>query len=129
MVVEIIVSLFLIIGVIFIFSASVGLLRLPDVYCRMHATTKASTLGLISVLIASIIFFNFGTGAKKTMAIEEILVLLFTFISAPAAAHIMARSAYILRTKMFEKTAIDELKNKHLQHLKRPHADEIDIEA
>lgn len=114
MVIEIIVSLFIAIGAFFIFSASVGLLRLPDVYCRMHATTKASTLGLINVFLASIVYFNFTSIEDKGFTIEEILVLVFTFISAPAAAHIMARSAYLLKTKMFAKTIIDELKGKHL---------------
>jgi len=46
MIIEIICAMFLLIGAVFIFSASFGLYRLPDAYCRMHATTKASTPGV-----------------------------------------------------------------------------------
>jgi len=115
MIIEILVCLFLIIGIIFIFSASVGLLRFPDVYCRMHATSKASTLGLISVLIASIIFFNQAKADFHAFAIEELLVLVFIFLSAPVATHIMARTAYLLNNEKFSKTGIDELAYKHLK--------------
>lgn len=115
MIIEIIVSLFLIIGIIFIFSASVGLLRFPDVYCRMHATTKSSTLGLISVLVASIIYFNWARPGVRAFTIEEILVLVFTFLSAPVAAHVMARAAYMLNDKSNQNNKFDELANKHLK--------------
>ncbi|MGP8330451.1 MAG: monovalent cation/H(+) antiporter subunit G [Methanosarcinaceae archaeon] len=122
MIIEILVSLFLIIGTFVVFTASIGLLRLPDVYCRMQATSKASTLGLISILIASIIYFNTAHPDTRAFAIEELLILAFTFISAPVAAHMMARSAYILKTKMFEETTLDELKGKHLEEIKFPNS-------
>jgi len=118
MIIEIICAMFLLIGAVFIFSASFGLYRLPDAYCRMHATTKASTLGLISMLIASIIFFSFSPDIRQQrIVIQEVLIIFFTFLSAPVGAHMLARSAYMIRIRMYERLHVDELEGKHLPHL------------
>ncbi|MBN1348081.1 monovalent cation/H(+) antiporter subunit G [candidate division KSB1 bacterium] len=118
MLVEIITSVFIIIGIAFIFSASFGLFRLPDAYCRMHATTKASTLGLINMLLASMIFFSLAPGVEKQhFVIQEILVIFFTFVSAPAGAHMLARTGYMIQIKMYDRTRVDELEGKHLPSL------------
>jgi len=82
MLIEIITSVYVIVGTIFIFSVSFGLYSLPDAYCQMHATTKASTLGLISMLIASIIFFSFSPDIRQQrIVIQEVLIIFFTFIT------------------------------------------------
>jgi len=58
-VMEIIVSVFLVFGAFFMLVGSIGMVRLPDLFMRLHAPTKSSTLGLGSFLIASMIFFAF----------------------------------------------------------------------
>lgn len=88
--VELIVSLLMLIGGLFIFVGSVGLLRLKDFYARLHAPTKATTVGLGSILIASVVYTAFAQGK---LGIEELLITLFLVITAPVTAHILAKAA------------------------------------
>jgi multicomponent Na+:H+ antiporter subunit G len=71
----------LLIGAFFMLVASVGLIRLPDVYSRMHAATKATTFGMLGILSAVVL--SFGEAAVATHAI---LAILFLFLTAPVAA-------------------------------------------
>lgn len=91
---EILVSFFLLVGAIFAFIGSLGLARLRDVYSRLHGPTKATTLGVGGMLIASAIYFS-RTGAG--VSLHEVLVTLFLFISAPVSAHLLAKAALHLR--------------------------------
>jgi multicomponent Na+:H+ antiporter subunit G len=76
------------IGVFFTFVSGVGILRLPDVYARMHAAGKASTLGVSCILLAAGLYY--GQGELFRMVI---LIILF-FITGPIATTAMARAAY-----------------------------------
>lgn len=88
--VEIAVSLCLLIGASFALIGSIGLARLPDFYMRLHGPTKATTLGVGSMIIGSMIFFSTrGEG----LSLHELLVALFLFITAPVSAHIVAKAA------------------------------------
>lgn len=80
---------FIIIGVFFMFVASLGVLRLPDLYSRLHAPTKAATLGLACLLIAMMLVMPQGAVLTKAF-----LALLFIGATAPVGAHILARAAY-----------------------------------
>lgn len=75
--------------VFFTLVGAVGLFRLPDVYCRAHAATKADTLGAGFALVAVTAYFGPGTEAVKTA-----LLLGFIYITNPTAAHAIARAAY-----------------------------------
>ena len=86
---EIIISALILIGVSFCFVGSLGLLKLPDFYMRVHVPTKATTLGIGSLLIASTIFFSLLRGAP---AVHEILIVLFLFMTAPISAHMMMKA-------------------------------------
>lgn len=87
---EILVSLFLLVGSGFALIGSIGLVKLPDFFTRLHAPTKATTLGVGGVLIASMIFFsNRGTG----ISLHELLVTFFLFATAPVSAHLLVRAA------------------------------------
>jgi multicomponent Na+:H+ antiporter subunit G len=79
----------IVLGVFFIFVASLGVVRLPDFYSRVHAPTKAATLGLFFLLFAVII--DLGESVVVTKAV---LALLFVAATAPVGAHILARAAY-----------------------------------
>ncbi len=93
---ELLISTLIIIGAAFTLIGSLGLLRLRDFYSRLHAPTKATTLGVGSLLIASAVFFsNQGDG----LSLHEVLVTLFLFITAPVGAHLMAKAALHLRVK------------------------------
>ena len=91
---ELLLSLRILAGAIFTFIGALGLARLPDFYTRLHAPTKATTLGVGSLLIASAIYFSTqGPG----VSLHEILVTLFLFITAPVSAHLLAKAALHLR--------------------------------
>jgi multicomponent K+:H+ antiporter subunit G len=82
------------VGSIFAFIGSLGLARLRDVYSRLHGPTKATTLGVGGMLIASAVYFS-RTGAG--VSLHEVLVTLFLFITAPVSAHLLAKAALHLR--------------------------------
>ena len=92
---EILLSALILIGAAFTLIGSIGLVKLPDFYTRLHGPTKASTLGVGAILIASAIYFSF----TETLSLHELLVTLFLFITAPIGAHLMAKAAIHLSKK------------------------------
>ncbi|ACO78167.1 putative monovalent cation/H+ antiporter subunit G [Azotobacter vinelandii CA] len=88
--IEALVSLFLVLGSLFALIGAIGLYRLPDFYTRLHAPTKATTLGVGGMVIASMLFF---AGRPEGPSLHELLLTLFLFISAPVSAHMLARAA------------------------------------
>jgi multicomponent K+:H+ antiporter subunit G len=105
MIIELVVSTFLIIGAGFAVVGSVGLARLPDFYTRLHGPTKATTLGVGGILIASSVFFsNRGDG----LSLHEILITLFLFATAPVSAHLLTKAALHSRTRSISELRADE---------------------
>jgi multicomponent K+:H+ antiporter subunit G len=95
-IVELVISFFLLVGAGFALIGSIGLARLPDFYMRLHGPTKATTLGVGGTLIASALYFTFERGETS---LHEILVAVFLFITAPVSANLMARAALHLRVR------------------------------
>ena len=95
LVMEILVSNFLLIGAFFMLIGGIGMVRLPDLFMRLHAPTKSSTLGLGSFLIAAIIYSAF----QGRFGFAEILITLFAFITAPVSANLIAQAALHLRLR------------------------------
>ena len=87
---ELLLSALVIAGALFTFIGSLGLVRLQDFYTRLHAPTKATTLGVGCLLVASSLFFSLTT---ERLSLHEILVTLFLFITAPVSAHLLAKAA------------------------------------
>jgi multicomponent Na+:H+ antiporter subunit G len=81
------VLFFAIVGVAFMVISAIGVLRLPDMYTRMHAAGKAATLGVICVLLAAGLYY-------PDYLIRMVLLILFFFLTAPVATTAMARAAY-----------------------------------
>ncbi len=79
MIVEIVSSVLILIGAAFALIGSIGLWRMPDFFTRLHGPTKATTLGVGAILLASAIHFS-QTGA---ISVHEVLVTIFLFITAP----------------------------------------------
>ncbi len=98
---DLILSALILIGAFFTLIGSIGLYKLPDFYMRLHGPTKATTLGVGSILIASVMYFSFTTEA---ISLHEILVTIFLFITAPVSAHLMAKSALHIKLKQVERT-------------------------
>lgn len=95
LIMEIFVSIFLIIGAFFMLVGGIGIVRLPDLFMRLHAPTKSSTLGLGSFLMAAIIYSAF----YGRFGFAEILITLFAFITAPVSANLIAQAALHLRLR------------------------------
>ena len=93
--IEWVVSVALVAGAFFTLVGSVGLLRFPDFLSRLHAPTKATTLGLGATLSASLLHFTTGgsVGQPDGPSLHEPLIVLFLFISAPVSAYMLARAA------------------------------------
>ena len=83
------VVIFLISGLFFFFVGVLGLVRMPDVFTRMHATTKCDTMGAGLIFIALIIWQGFSF-----ISLNILLILIFVWLTNPTAAHAIAKSAY-----------------------------------
>ncbi len=101
-------GIFLMLGSIFILISAVGIIKMPDLFTRMSATTKASTLGIGLVLIGTAFYWgNVG------IVVRSIAIIVFLLLTAPVAAHIIGRAAYFDKIPLWNKTHIDELKGKY----------------
>ncbi|HDP88961.1 MAG TPA: Na+/H+ antiporter subunit G [Thioalkalivibrio sp.] len=87
-------SFLIVTGAAFTFIGSLGLARLKDFYTRLHGPTKATTLGVGCVLIASAVYFSFQ---EHGVSLHEVLVTLFLFITAPVSAHLLSKAALHLK--------------------------------
>ncbi|ABS77225.1 monovalent cation/H(+) antiporter subunit G [Coxiella burnetii] len=105
---------FVFVGTLFIFIASVGILRMPDLLTRMHAATKAGSLGVGLVLGGVAIYF--GTW---TVTIEAVVIVWFIVMTAPIASHLIARASYFDNIKLTKATFIDELQPHYDQRTHR----------
>jgi multicomponent Na+:H+ antiporter subunit G len=84
---EILISIFFLLGVIFILVAAIGLIRLPDLMTRIHAATKATSFGLFLILIG--LGLHFG----GWVIVKSILLIVFVYLTAPLAASVIAKTA------------------------------------
>jgi multicomponent Na+:H+ antiporter subunit G len=100
----IVVFIVALLGIALMMVAGIGLLRMPDLLTRMHASSKAGTLGTILVLIA--VALHFGDAA---ITVRVVVVCAFLLLTAPIASHVIARAAYRTGVPMSEETVVDEL--------------------
>jgi len=91
---EAVIALLLLVAGLFLLVGAIGLARFPDFYMRLHAPTKASTLGVGGILVASMLW-NWGMGE---WVLRELLITLFVFVTAPVSAHLLAMAALHLHT-------------------------------
>ncbi|WP_280768544.1 monovalent cation/H(+) antiporter subunit G [Salipaludibacillus daqingensis] len=104
--IEIVISILLLTGGSLSILGAIGLIRFPDVYGRLHAATKSATLGVISVIFGVFLYFLFIEG----MFVGKLLLtIVFLFLTAPVAAFMIARSAYNVNVKMWDKSIQDDL--------------------
>ena len=104
--IEIITSFFLIVGAFFTFLSAIGVIRLRDVYSRVHAAGKSSTFGMIFLMIATFIYFI----PEGIFNVKILLAILFVFMTAPLGALLINRSAYRSGVSMEKNTVQDDLK-------------------
>ena len=103
------------------FLAGVGLLRLPDIFLRMSAATKASTLGAGFILLAAALYFDdLGTTSRA------IATIFFLLLTGPVAAHRIARAAYFDGSPLWDGTVRDDLRGHYDQHTHELEGDPCD---
>ena len=105
---EILAVLLLVGGGAFSLISALGVLRLPDVLIRMHASSKAGTVGAGMILLAVAVLY--GGGEIVARAIAAIFFLLLT---VPVASHMIGRAAYVTGVKLWSGTVIDELRERY----------------
>ena len=106
---ELTVSALLMIGGIFVLVGSIGLFRLKDAYTRLHAPTKATTVGLGGILLSSVIYMSYLQGYVN---VHALLITLFLVITAPVTAHILAKVAMHHKVKTMKSTQNEGLVEK-----------------
>lgn len=92
-------------GVGFSMLAGIGILRMPDVYMRMHAATKAGTLGVACIVIGVAIHFQ-----SLAVAVHALLIVAFFFLTAPVASHLIARAGFAASVPLWERTLREDMK-------------------
>jgi len=103
--IDILLSLLILTGAVFTFIGSLGLARLQDFYTRLHGPTKATTLGVGCLLIASAVYFSVR---DEGVSLHEVLVTLFLFITAPVSAHLLAKAALHLKVRSLSATLLPD---------------------
>jgi multicomponent Na+:H+ antiporter subunit G len=94
----------MVIGAVFGLLASIGLLRLPDLYTRMHAASKAGTVGAGLVFMGiAVVSFN------GPVILRAIIGILFLVLTTPVSAHLLARAAYLSGHRPGALTVVDDL--------------------
>jgi multicomponent K+:H+ antiporter subunit G len=86
---DLLTAALLLLGAGFALIGSIAILRLPDIFTRLHGPAKATTLGVGGVLLASILYFS----THGELSLHELLISIFLFITAPVSAHSIARAA------------------------------------
>jgi len=100
--IEIIAYIFIVVGLMFDLFGCIGLVRLPDVYNRLQASTKCVTLGTCSILFGLFLFRGFtATGIKA------LLCIVFIMLTAPVSANAIARGAHISGVRLWDKSVCD----------------------
>jgi multicomponent Na+:H+ antiporter subunit G len=103
---EIITAIFLVMGALFTLVAAIGVYRLPDILMKMHASTKAGTLGAGLILVALMITFDDIGVVTRALA-----TIIFLVLTAPIAAHLIGRAAYVSGVKFWKGNIIDEMQD------------------
>ena len=107
---EFVAGIMMLIGGSFSLIAGIGMVRLPDVYVRMHAATKAGTLGAGLILVA------LAFEAQQLEVVARALAgVIFLFFTAPIAAHLLGRAAYLAGVPLWSQSCRDDLEGKYAE--------------
>lgn len=101
----------LLLGAIFMLLASIGLVRMPDVLMRLHSSTKSATLGVGLIMLGVALFFS-----DFAIAVRGLAIVIFLFSTAPVAAHMIGRAAYLSGVPLWEGTLSDEMRGRYDPH-------------
>lgn len=103
---HILVGTLVLAGALLTLISALGLVRLPDVYTRSHAATKSATLGVLSILSGTFLYFWLIDGHVSA---RLLLGIVFVFITSPVAGHLIGRAAYRTKVPLTESSIEDDL--------------------
>ncbi|MBV8462146.1 MAG: monovalent cation/H(+) antiporter subunit G [Acidimicrobiales bacterium] len=92
------------IGLFFSLSGALGILRMPDVYCRIQCSSKTVTMGALPALVALVV----GEGPISSFGSRALIVAVLLLIVSPTASHALARAAYKAGVPMWKGAVRDE---------------------
>jgi multicomponent Na+:H+ antiporter subunit G len=98
----------MLVGAGFMLLAALGVARMPDLFTRMHASTKSATLGVGCLMLGAALHFGDAGVTARALA-----VVAFLFATAPVAAHMIARAGYLSGVPLWEGTLSDELRGRY----------------
>lgn len=104
--VRIIADIFILIGCFFAFAGTVGIIRMPDAFCRMQSSTNIATLGTLGAILGAAVYAFAGNNIG--MGVKIILIGLFIIITNPIAGHAICRAAYRYGVRPEKKMVCDE---------------------
>ena len=107
-IVKVIIYILIILGAILHLTAAIGVLRLPDVYTRNHAASKATTLGISCILLATFFYYYLETAQFNW---RLVLAIVFIFLTSPVSGHLINRAAYNSGVKLWDQSVCDALKD------------------
>lgn len=99
---------FLFLGAAFMLIAAIGVARMPDLFMRLHASTKSATLGAGCLMLGAAIHFG-----ELAVGARALAVMVFFVVTAPVAAHVIGRAAYFAGVPLWEGTLSDELRDRY----------------
>lgn len=103
---EPVICFFLLAGGVFCLGGSIGMLRFPDIYCKMQALSKPVTLGIFNLIIAYIVFlFYAGLG----LSMKGLLAVVFLLLTIPIGSHMMIKGAYRSGVPIWTESLMDQL--------------------
>lgn len=100
---EIISAILVFTGCFFIIAASIGIVRFPDFYSRLHPAGKTDTLGLTLILAGLIVYEGI-----TLVSVKLVFIIIFIFIANPTATHTLAKAAFLSGLKPWEKGKKDD---------------------
>ncbi len=107
MTMRIIIDVLLAVGVFFALAGTIGILKMPDTYCRMQASTCIATMGVIGVTLGSLLYAIFIMGSPST-AVKIALIAVLILVTNPVGAHAIAKGAYLHGIRPDKKMETDD---------------------
>lgn len=103
---RIIIDILFVIGLFFLIAGVVGMIRMPDVFCRLQSSTNIVTMGALPILLGCSIYgFSYG---NSSIGVKSLVISVFLILTNPAAAHALTRAAYKSGGKMIESSVCDD---------------------
>jgi multicomponent Na+:H+ antiporter subunit G len=101
-------ALLMVTGALLMLVSAIGVARMPDLFTRMQASTKAASLGAGLMLLGVAVHF-----AQLGITMRVLLIISFVFLTAPISAHMIARASYFVGVPLWGRTSLDELRNRY----------------